>query len=196
MQTTQAWGGRCPACGGAAGRWSPREVRSGASREAFSLVELVAVMVVVGIMAAVAVPAWNAALAARSGAAARLVARDLGYARERAVATGCRSWVVFTVPDNAYVLLAEPPALPGRSNAVPIPAPASPGTVGQQFGSGTWAGVALGGAAFDGAPEVGFDWAGRPLNAAGNPLAADGSVWFTSGRTVVVRAGWGVIVAP
>ncbi len=61
----------------------------------FSLVELLAVLSVTAILAAVAIPRLAAASDARHAAAARLALRDLTQARERAVATAVPVWIAF-----------------------------------------------------------------------------------------------------
>ena len=68
----------------------------------FSLIELVAVLVIAAIMAAVAVPTLSSLAATRAWAAAKLVARDLTYARERAMTTGLRTWVGFKTGEVLY----------------------------------------------------------------------------------------------
>lgn len=150
-------------------------------------------MVIVGILAGVSVPAFNSVSDTRQVAATRRVQADLAWARQYAVATGRRTWVVFDEVAESWSLLAELPSNPGRANAVAL---SDPGT------GGTWTGAADGNglfdveiitAEFDGADEIGFDWIGRPLNAAETDLAAEGVVTLTGGHQVTVAAESGLV---
>lgn len=162
----------------------------------FSLIELVVVMVIAAVMAAVAVPTLSSLASTRSSAAARLLVRDLSYARERAIATGLRTWIVFNVGTHSYTLLQEPSGSPGRNNAIAVIDMARQKAFNQTFNGGEYAGVTMSSAAFDGAAEVGFDWLGKPLNSAQNSLAANGVVTLSGGKTVTVQIGTGLISTP
>lgn len=170
---------RCPSVGGG-----------------FSLMEVVVVMVIAAIMAAVAVPAISSLSGSRASAAARLLVRDLSYARERAIATGLRTWMVFNVGTSSYSLLQEPAGSPGRSNAIAVIDMARQKAFAQSFNTGEYVGVTISSAAFDGNVECGFDWLGKPLNSAQNSLAANGVVTLSGGKTVTVQVGTGVISTP
>lgn len=164
-------------------------------RPGFTLIELAAVVVVVAILAGVAASTMAASAGARSAAAARRLLRDLTFARQRAVATGTRTWVVFDTAAGTWSLLEEDPADPGRAGASAITDPLSGRPMVETLGAGTWAGVALQSAAFDAGAEVGFDWLGRPLNATGSDLAATGTAVLSGGRQVSVTAGTGHVYA-
>lgn len=161
-------------------------------RGGFTLVELIAVAVVTSIMAAVAIPALSSMTRTRQRVAARMLQRDLGFARERALALGVVHWVVFTPAADTYGVLAEDPASPGRAGASAIEDPATGRPMLQRFNGGDFPGVDLLSAEFDGYAEVGFDWLGRPRAVGGGALAADGVVTLSDGFEVVVRAGGGL----
>ena len=162
----------------------------------FSLVELVVVMVIAAIMAAVAVPTLSSLASTRAAAAAKQVVRDLTYARERAMTSGIRTWVVFNVSGNSYSLLQEPVGSPGRSNAVLITDPSTQAHWSQTLGTGPFAGVSISSAAFGSGTEVGFDWLGKPLDSAAAVLTANGTVTLSAGKTVTVNAGSGLASTP
>lgn len=148
-------------------------------------------MTIVGIVAAVAIPALDGADAAREGAAARMLLHDLTWARSRSVATGTVTWVVFDADAETWSILSEDPADAGREGAGPILDPATGDAFVERLGSGSWATVGLLSASFADGAEVGFDWLGRPLVADDEILAETGSVVFDGGMTVVVEAGTG-----
>jgi len=175
-------------------RFVPRTRRVAAG--AFTLVELAAVMVVMAIVAAIAVPALSNVAATRRGYAARQVLRDLSFARERALNTGLRSWVIFTTSSNSYSVKAEPAGSPGRSNAVTLTDPATGSNYTQLLNTGEFSGVTIASAVFDAGSEVGFDWQGKPLNSGATSLSSNGVVTLSGGATITVYAGTGLIAAP
>lgn len=158
----------------------------------FTLIELVAVMVVLAVLAATAGPALSSIDGTRSAMAGKQLLRDLTFARQRAVATGTRTWVVFDTAAETWTILGEDPLSPGRGSATVLGDTATGGTFVQALGTGAFKNVGITSAAFDGDVEVGFDWFGRPYNAAETALAADGSVTLTGGHVVTVIAGTGL----
>ena len=134
----------------------------------------------------------------RAATAAKQLQRDLSLARQYAVATGTRSWVVFNTSSETWSVMAEDPNNPGRSNATVMADPATGDVYTITLGVEPFTNVQLTAAAFDGDVEVGFDWLGAPLNAAETPLAAQGSVQLSGGYSLTVEAGTGHVsyVAP
>lgn len=155
-------------------------------------------MILVGVMAAVAAVSLGSTTANRSSIAARQLQRDLTYARQRAMATGLPTWVMFDTGAESWDVREEDAASPGKANATTITDPADGRPMIEVLGSGTFLGVGITTAVFDGAAEVGFDWLGQPLNSAETALAADGTVTLTNNHQVQVRARTGhvVYVAP
>lgn len=162
----------------------------------FTLIELVSVMIVVGILAGAAIVSVSTSTSNRPAVAARQLQRDLTFARQRAVATGTRSWVEFDTTDHTWTVRAEPPdTAPARSNATVLTDPATNGPFVQTLDEGTFTGVTLSSVDFDTEDWIGFDWLGRPLKktAEATPLAADGTVGLTGGYTVTVNKDTGHI---
>ena len=157
----------------------------------FTLVEIIVVMVVTGLMAMVAAAALNSIGGGRAAAAARLIQRDLTFARQRAIATGTRVWIPIDVGADSYRLLAENPDSPGRAGALAINDPGTGRAFLEQLNDGAFVDVQIVSASFDGAAEIGFDWLGRPLGTTETALTADGSVVLNHGYSIMVDAGSG-----
>ncbi len=154
----------------------------------FTIIELIAVMVVVAILAAAAVPALGVLDSGRSRAAAKQIVRDIDYARARAMTTGTVSWVVFDATANTYSVLAESVSTPGRAGATTITDPATQAPFTVRLNQGEFAGADLLTADFGGAAEVGFDRLGRPLKSDGAQQTVDGVVTLSRSNTVTVSA--------
>ena len=153
----------------------------------FSLIELVAVMTVAAILAAIAIPSLSSTASMRGRAAAAQVARDLRVARELGVLTGRRTWVVFDVPASAYQLRVEPIGNPGRLQAEQWLDPATGRGFQQELAAGQWEGVSLVGASIGGGTWVGFDARGRPLNHSELPLSTPAQITLTGPLVVSVE---------
>jgi prepilin-type N-terminal cleavage/methylation domain-containing protein len=162
----------------------------------FTLIELITVVVILAVISAVALASLSNTSSSRSAVAARQVLRDLSYARERAIATGIRTWVSFSTATSSYSVLTEIIGNPGRSHAVVLPDPSGQGSYIQTLNVNQFAGIALTGAAFDSSAQIGFTWIGQPLNGAETNLAAPGVVTLTGGRTVTVQVGTGLATVP
>jgi len=85
-----------------AGRQKPGFARDARARGAFTLIELLAVVLLFGLLAGIAIPN----LSLRSGQATRGAAADLAasleFARQRAVVTGARHRVTLDLDDGSY----------------------------------------------------------------------------------------------
>lgn len=157
------------------------------------MMELVVVVVITGIMAAVAVPAMSTTPTMRARVACRELARDLAYARERAVSTGVGHWVVFDAALNTYDLLVENPSSPGRAGAAAFTEPSTGNAFHRALSTGDYAGVDLLSASIGSGSEVGFDWMGRPVDTTGSPLTAQAVATLSGGQSVTIEPGTGLV---
>lgn len=171
--------------------------RPALGRVGFTLVELIAVIAILGIMSVTAVVAISGTDAARARAAGSALARDLTFARDRAISTGTTSWVVFSVATNSYSVLAENPASPGRAGAIAITDPATGQSFVARFGQRESAGVSIQSVSIPGGGnDLGFNWLGRPSNSAGTLLTSNATITLTNAVTVTVSGGVGLATSP
>lgn len=175
----------------------PSRIRRPPRGGGFTLIESIAVMVMLVILAAVTVPALTGLGATRSAMAGRHLRRDLTFARQHAVATGTITWVRFdTTGNTAWELRAEDAASPGKAAAVLLADPSTGATYRQDLNAGSFAGVTIQSAVFTGDDtntyaDVGFDWLGRPLTNDAVNLSGTGVVTLTGSNVVNVFADTG-----
>ena len=131
------------------------------ARRAFSLMELVVVLAIIAIAAAIAAPRYANAIARyRAETAARRVAADLAYARALAQQTSSNQTVAFDPATDVYTLAGvDDPDRPGQPYPVAL--------AGRPYHAD------LAAASFGGAKSVTFDGFGTP----------------SVGGTVTVRVG-------
>jgi prepilin-type N-terminal cleavage/methylation domain-containing protein len=155
---------------------------------AFTLVEILVVVVILGIAAAVVVPQIGTQSDLRAAAAARLIMADLIYAQNRAIATQSKHYVVFntTAGSQSYRLkMASGAAL------VDIPQPITKETIYEvKFGQKAtpMADISLGTVNIESFPTIGFDELGVPYSynaATSTPTALSTS----GGSTIQVKCG-------
>lgn len=140
------------------------------SRRAFTLVELVLVIGIIAIAAAIAIPRYaDALLRYRADAAARRISGDLALARSRANTTSTAHSVVFSVAANEYRIPEMADASTGAAYTV-------------RLGDAPYR-ATLVSASFGGESQVSFNGYGVP-NCGGALLIRAGSVE----RTVVLDA--------
>ena len=134
----------------------------------FTLVEILAVVVIIGIASAIIIPQMGTRDDLRATAAARTRVADLVYAQSLAISNGSYVYVKFDTTDNKYTLLST--AAPSGGD-VALNHPITQTTYTQQFGSTAkgWETIAISSAVFDGIDSnyhgeftVAFDEIGSP----------------------------------
>jgi type II secretion system protein H len=129
----------------------------------FTLIELMIVIVIIGIAAAIAIPMMSSAASFQIRAAANMVAADLEYAKSMAISRGQPFSVVFDPTNESYEIRDK--------DGVVIDHPVKKGfTYTVDFGSDTRLDqVDLDTVNFDGTTTVTFDYLGSPYTS-GGPL--------------------------
>lgn len=141
---------------------------------AFTLIELVIVVLIIGIGAALAVPMMSSASGMQIRAAGAMVSADLEYAKSMAISRGQRYAVVFNAAGETYEIrdpnntVIEHPVKKGFNYQIDF---ANDGRLDR---------VDLVSANFDGTNTVKFDYLGSPYN------GADGNL---NTGTITLRAG-------
>ncbi len=131
----------------------------------FTLVELLVVVLILAILAAVVIPQAVGVGGVQAQSAARLVLADLEYAQNHAIVTQTNTTVTFDTGGNSYTVSNESGTL-----VHPITKQAYTVDFDTQHGFGS---VSLNAADFGGAPSVTFDALGAPN--------ADGTVDIVGG---------------
>ncbi|MGB8227084.1 MAG: GspH/FimT family pseudopilin [Sedimentisphaerales bacterium] len=138
---------------------------------AFTLVEMIIVLVVIGIMAAVAVPLYTSAAGVQLKTAADMVACDLEYAKSMAMSTGKKYFVVFDASTESYRIFKD--SVAGQ----PIPHPVHIGVnyIVSFAGDSRLNKVNIVNTTF-GSNTVRFDYLGSPDNGGSVRLSAGGNI--------------------
>jgi Tfp pilus assembly protein FimT len=126
----------------------------------------------------------------RQRLAVRSLARDLTWARERAISTASPTWVTFNVSADTYALRADDSANPGFTGSLALTDPATGAPFIGRWNTGEFAGVDMTAAT---TTSWGFDWNGRPVSTAGAALTAVVTITGSGGRTVTIQPETGLV---
>lgn len=156
----------------------------------FSLVELIAVTVILAILAASAIPALARIDALQRSSIASRLAEDLRAARARAIATGLPTFLKFnaTGSPTAWSIVRLPTALSAFSAAATVTDPTT-GLAAAGPSAGTTS-ITL---TIERGSHLGFDARGRPIATDGTVVTAHPTLVVDQAASVLVTAGTGAI---
>lgn len=156
----------------------------------FTLIELVVVVSLVGVMAAVAGPSLNNLASSQQALGASRVRTVLVFAQQTAMASNLDTWVSFDTSTEQVSAYVEDPDNPGKANRLAMTDPLSLSDLVLQLSD---TGPGLSSADFNSTTEVQFDQSGRPFDADGTALSSDGTVGIDGEQTVRVTKTTGLV---
>ena len=163
-------------------------------RNAFTLIELIVVMVILSIAALLAIPMISSAADVQLRSAANMIAADLDYAKSMAISTQQNHSVVFDPPNELYEVR--------DAGGTVIEHPTKAGSDFKVYfqSDSRLSRVDIVSADFDSQTTVTFDYLGSPYNSTANPLnkgeiklQADS---FTMTVTVEPMTGYVTVTVP
>jgi prepilin-type N-terminal cleavage/methylation domain-containing protein len=168
--------------GGEAGRRGP-------VRSAYTLLEILVVVTVLGIAGALIVPSMGQTGVLRVQAAVRTIVADITFAQSDALAYQRRRAIVFTPELNTYVLVEVNGTAVNPATDAMYDADGPNGRYQVTLDSAKFAGARIDAAVFDGGSTLIFDEMGGPVLAAtGDTPSAGGTITVTgSGATFEIR---------
>jgi len=155
----------------------------------FTLIEVILVVLIIGIAAAVVVPMASSASGMQLRAAVNMVAADIEYAKSMAISRGQRYSVVFNKTSETYQVVDQ------AGTVIAHPVKKGFNYVIDFRNDGRLDQVEILDASFDATNKVTFDYLGSPYNGSSTPLNS-GVVTLQSGtmtRTVSVEPVTGFI---
>ena len=169
-----------------------RNTNTGIVRHGFTMIELLVVVAILAIAAAIVVPMASSAGSMQLRAAVNMVAADLEYAKSMSISRGQRYAVVF---DKTAGIYYQYRVVDQSENPVPHPITKRPEYVVSFAGDARLGQVIIAGVNFNGTDKVSFDSLGSPFDGIGANLNT-GVITLQAGgitRTVNVEPVTGYI---
>jgi prepilin-type N-terminal cleavage/methylation domain-containing protein len=154
---------------------------------AFTLVEILVVVTILGIAAAIIVPQIGSRGDLKAAAASRLIMADLIYAQNRAISTQTKHYVTFsTSTPQSYRIVTSMTPLVNITH--PITKASEYAVTFGSNGSAGLSDISLGTVSFEGKTTIAFDELGVPYyyDAASNTTTA---LSTSGGSTIAVKCG-------
>jgi prepilin-type N-terminal cleavage/methylation domain-containing protein len=151
----------------------------------FTVIEMIMVIVIAGILAALAVPRFESFYSIKLSGAMKKVVSDTRYVQQIAVSRHANSRIVFTPANETYA--AEEETVPGGGNWTKIKDPFTQANLTADFKKDPqYSGINILSADFGGSQTLQFDWQGIP-SSGGNAVFD----YKGNGKTLIVEAATG-----
>jgi len=132
-------------------------------KKAFTIVELIIVMVIISIVSMIAIPMLSSAADTQVRSAANILAADIEYTKNLAITHQKNYSVVFDIDNNTYRICDK--------DLVVIEHPVTGKPYSVNFtNESRLSRVDISSALFDGSNKLTFDYLGSPYNGSSNPL--------------------------
>ena len=144
---------------------------------AYTLIELIMVIVIIGILAAIAIPRVTSFHSIMFSGAMKKIVENIRYVQQIAITkhTNCR--IIFNPGNETYLAQEESPG--GSNTWVAITDPFSRANLIVNFiNDAQYQGINITDANFGNTPTLRFNWEGIPQNATGANFTSDGLVNF------------------
>jgi prepilin-type N-terminal cleavage/methylation domain-containing protein len=140
----------------------------------FTLIEVVMVIVIMGILAALAIPRMNAFYSIKLSSAVKKTVSDIRYAQRKAVADSTNCRLVFNTGTDVYTGQEEKPR--GSNIWVSVTDPFTGGALSVNFKTEPqYSGIDIASANFSGSSTLQFNWQGIPSAPGSIALSYKGS---------------------
>ena len=149
------------------------------SEAGFTMVEFIMIMVIMAILSVMVMTRTLQPSEYQARGAAQKMVADIQYVQALAMSTATRCGINFNMGGNSYTLFSGSPATP-----LTDPVQRTDYTV--QYGTGFYSNVHLSTVNIGGTTTLYFDSRGRPYNASGTALAADGLVVLNGATNITI----------
>lgn len=178
---------------------TPSAVCLSARRRGFTLLELLAVVAILGIAAALLIPSMSNTGILRVQAAVRTIVSDITFAQSDAVAFQERRAIVFDIENSSYRIVQVPGSTIDIEHNTLYDPSREGGLFVVNFNDAVFGGARITNASFDAGTTLIFDALGGPVaDAAGDEPSAGGSITVVgSGSTfqIAIEAFTGRVTA-
>lgn len=162
---------------------------------AFTLIETIMVIVIIGILTALAVPRFNAFYALKLDAAVKRIRSDIRYLQQLAISQHADTRIVFNAAGNSYTAWSCNGSGASCTAWSPATDPFTRGSLLANFNSDPqYGGIDISAADFRSEQTLRFDWQGAPYNGSGQPLLTDGTLalaYQSNSKSIYVTANTG-----